>query len=70
MTPEQAARFVLSDGQDPELRALVDREMEAQLAESLKDPAFKARWDANLRAFADDIDRRIAESVYRDLNMT
>jgi hypothetical protein len=55
MTPEECARFLLSDCQDPDLRAKADRENDAALAESLKDPALKAIWEANLQAMADRI---------------
>ena len=66
MTPEEAARFILSDCQDPELKAKCWAENDADLAERLKDPVFKAKWDANIKAFADRIDAEIAERVYRE----
>jgi hypothetical protein len=67
MTPEEAARFVLSDCQDPVLRAKADREASAMLEESLRDPVFKQQWDANLRRMSDEIDARIAADVYGQL---
>ena len=42
MTPEECARFLLSDCQDPDLRAKADRENDAALAESLKRPGIES----------------------------
>lgn len=67
ITPEQAARFIRSDCQDPELRRIADAEADASLAEAMKDPAFKARWDADIRAMADTISVEILAKVYRDI---
>lgn len=67
MTPEDCARFLLSDCRDPVLRAQADRECDEDLAEALKDPVFKARWDAGLQHMADDIDARAMEYAYRDI---
>lgn len=64
MTPEECAAFVRGDCQDPELRKKADREMDAQFAEAMKDPTFKAQWDAGLKTFADDIDDMVARAVY------
>ena len=64
MTPEQTARFILIDCQDPELKAISERENSAALAEASKDPDYKAAWDANMKKFADAIDDRIAADVY------
>lgn len=53
MTPEEAARFVLSDCQDPELKAKANREVDAMFAEAMKDPVFKAKWQSAVRSIAD-----------------
>jgi uncharacterized NAD(P)/FAD-binding protein YdhS len=63
MTPEDAARFILSDCQDPTLKAQCEREQDEAFAEAMKDPQQKARWEAHIRAFADEIDKRIAAEV-------
>jgi hypothetical protein len=63
MTPEECASFLLSDCQDPELSAKAERENDADLAESLKDPVFKAKWDANLKEMADRLDAELLEKM-------
>lgn len=67
MTGEEAARFILSDCQDSALKAKCEAENAAQFAEDMKDPAKKARWDADIRAFADGVDKRIAAKVYAEI---
>lgn len=67
MTPEECARFILSDCKDPELRAKCDRENAAEFAEDMKDPAKKSRWDAHIKAFAEEIDKQIAAKVYAEV---
>jgi hypothetical protein len=65
MTPEEAARFILSDGQDSALKSLNHRELEIAFAEAMKDPEFQARWKRGLQEMADRIDAEIADEVYR-----
>ncbi len=67
MTPEEAARFILSDCQDPELKQQANADADAALAEALTDPAFARQWRANLQRMANEIDSRIMEDVYEDL---
>lgn len=67
MTPEEAARFILGDCQDPQLKAKCEAEYDDMLAEAMTDPDFKARWDVNLKAFSDRIDAEIARKVYAEV---
>jgi hypothetical protein len=65
LTPAQVAAFVRTDCQDPELRDLARREADAMLSECLRDPTFRAAWDANLQDFADAIDQRLLQDIRR-----
>ena len=64
MCPEDIARFVLSDCQDPALKVQGDREPAEIFAESMKDPAFRTAWIRTLQVFVDEIDQRIAAKIY------
>jgi hypothetical protein len=63
MTPEQCARFVLSDGQDHRLRELVLCELDARVEKEMLDPAVRAQWRDVVKEFADRIDQYIFEQV-------
>ena len=60
MTAEQAARFILSDCRDPELKAIADAEADA----ALKRPENQAALREAAQWWADRIDQQIADEVY------
>jgi len=64
MTAEQAARFILSDCRDPELKAISDAEADTALDAALKRPESQAALREVARWWADRIDQQIADEVY------
>lgn len=64
MTPEQAARFVLSDGKDPDALAAQAHDWH----EMLKDPVNQAAFDQAVQAFTDAVDREVFARLWADLD--
>ena len=64
MTAEQAARFILSDCRDPELKAISDAEADTALDAALKRPENQATLREAAQWWADRIDQQIVDEVY------